>query len=478
MVTMLQRAAPAIRRRCRRRFRAGLFLWTALSAGAVPVSAQRPVDLHTFRFWRPGDVTLVEAYASVPLSLLTFSDVAGSDQRQAVTSGTLEVRDSAGLVLTREAWVDTIRLPALTQAALLRTDAAQHFTFQVTPGRYAMRVQVTDAATQQTWTAEKALEGYAVRPAQSDLVLASDLIRTEEGTPSDPNAMIRGRLGVLPNFTGAISPENARIAVYTEIYRPDMPAESAQARIALAGRNSTFGYVTPPQTRIYPTGIASEAFALDLTGLPIGSYDLKLQIGLAGDTLEAMHPLEMLPPGAGALQVAEAVLFQDFADAQLDTLFAPMRYIATDAEEATFAGLSSGDAKRRFLNRFWQARAAEAGESVSRLVRDWLDRVQYVNRDFRPTIAAQGGRQGWQTDRGRIYLRYGPPAERAVAHQLRLQEVKGCEMWQYTAGRGDRYVFFDLTGFGDYDLVYSTDRTEPGIPGYETLFQDGKFTCK
>ena len=65
-----------------------------------------------------------------------------------------------------------------------------------------------------------------------------------------------------------------------------------------------------------------------------------------------------------------------------------------------------------------------------------------------------------------------------MSYQSRTGDVRGCELWQYTTGRGDRFVFFDRTGFRDFELVYSTDRNEVGIPGYESYFSSPmQFSC-
>ena len=134
--------------------------------------------------------------------------------------------------------------------------------------------------------------------------------------------------------------------------------------------------------------------------------------------------------------------------------------LATPDEVNSFGTLAGADAKRRWLSSFWQVRAAAAGQSVEQTLREWQDRLQIVNRDFKPTGRGQGNRLGWQTDRGRIWMKFGPPNERETANQTRSQEIKGCELWQYTSGKGDRYVFFDRAGFGEFELVYTTDRFE------------------
>jgi GWxTD domain-containing protein len=56
---------------------------------------------------------------------------------------------------------------------------------------------------------------------------------------------------------------------------------------------------------------------------------------------------------------------------------------------------------------------------------------------------------GWRSDRGKIYLEYGPP------HQVdQIEEEVGFrrrEIWRYAGGMS--FIFEDRHGQGDYELV-------------------------
>jgi GWxTD domain-containing protein len=308
--------------------------------------------------------------------------------------------------------------------------------------------------------------------------MASDLLSTNTASGVPQNVIMRGKLGIVPNFSGSLTPEKARLALYAEVYRVGMGEDSARVQVVVSNPGG-FRYQTPSQARIYPAGIGSEAFALDLTGLPSGEYRLQMRLeGTATDTITLAGRIAMLAPGAGVVHAAPVRLYADLTEAELDSTWGPIRYVATADEIKQFENFAGADAKRHWLSVFWQARAAAAGQSVEEVLREWTARLAFVNRDFRPSARrAQPNRRGWQTDRGRIWLKHGPPTERETANQTRSQEIKACEMWRYTTGRGDRYVFFDRSGFGDYELVFSTDRNEPAVPGFEDLFEGRRFSC-
>ena len=73
-----------------------------------------------------------------------------------------------------------------------------------------------------------------------------------------------------------------------------------------------------------------------------------------------------------------------------------------------------------------------------------LERVQYVIKDF-----SQFG-PGWRSDRGRVYIKYGPPEQVDTAMDSRAQGEY--EIWRYYS-RNLNFVFYDMFGVGDYKLV-------------------------
>ncbi|MGH7445674.1 MAG: GWxTD domain-containing protein [Longimicrobiales bacterium] len=447
-----------------------------LATSAAPAAAQEALTLHAYRFWRPPDITLIEAYASIPLGLLTFERV-GSNER-AMFNATLRVLDEDGLALTTQQWSDTAVVPALAESRL-RASTTEHFTFQVKPGTYRIELSVEDAKGGGTWRAQHQVQAYAEQPRSSDLVLAGELVRLQEGERG-ANAIVRGDLAVLPNLAGVLSTQRPQLALYTEVYRVGAESpDSAEVWIELTGVTRSFQYRTPPQRRVYPAGLGSEAYAMDVAGLPPGQYRLAFTIGVDDSPIVKQQEVQMLPPGAGMMQIASALPYPDATGEQLDSLFGPMRLIAAQNEQQTFDALTSAEAKRRFIARFWEQRAVAAGMTYEEILQDWQARVDFVNRQFLPVRAGEDIRAGWQTDRGRIYLKYGPPNERYTSGQTDDISIKACEAWQYSGGRGDRYVFWDRAGFGDFELVFSTDRDEPGIPEAANLYsRSGRLFCE
>jgi hypothetical protein len=75
---------------------------------------------------------------------------------------------------------------------------------------------------------------------------------------------------------------------------------------------------------------------------------------------------------------------------------------------------------------------------------EYFERIDYANRSFRSYAA------GWLTDKGRVYIIYGPP-DRVDTDPFRT-DGRATETWHYY-GRSLRIQFFDESGFGDFRLA-------------------------
>ena len=74
---------------------------------------------------------------------------------------------------------------------------------------------------------------------------------------------------------------------------------------------------------------------------------------------------------------------------------------------------------------------------------------------------------GWRTDRGRIFIKYGAPDE--ILERKVQTGLMPYEIWKYTRQRNLKYVFMDLTRFGNYQLIYTDDRRERSRPDWQEL---------
>jgi GWxTD domain-containing protein len=117
-------------------------------------------------------------------------------------------------------------------------------------------------------------------------------------------------------------------------------------------------------------------------------------------------------------------------------------YIIDQAERTAFLGLTTNEERDKFVQQFWEQRNPSPG-TPNKFKEEHYHRLAYSNEHF------ASGVPGWKTDRGHIYILYGPPDELEV-HPHRT------EVWLYhhVKGVGDNtaFTFVDSTGRGDFRL--------------------------
>src|SRR5208337_3994559 len=82
-----------------------------------------------------------------------------------------------------------------------------------------------------------------------------------------------------------------------------------------------------------------------------------------------------------------------------------VRWIITPEEESTFKQLSNDEERDQFIEQFWLRRDPTPDTPDNEYKEEHYRRIAYANEHF------AAGIPGWKTDRGRIYIMYGPPDE-------------------------------------------------------------------
>jgi GWxTD domain-containing protein len=132
-------------------------------------------------------------------------------------------------------------------------------------------------------------------------------------------------------------------------------------------------------------------------------------------------------------------------------------YIIDDAERAAFQKLTTDAEREQFIEQFWTRRNPTPGSSPNKFRVEHYRRIDYANKHFRTA----SGAPGWQTDRGHMYIVYGPPDE-IEAHPKSAQRPLPTEIWLYRqvdgVGSNVSFTFIDRTGRGDFHLAPETAR--------------------
>jgi GWxTD domain-containing protein len=144
-----------------------------------------------------------------------------------------------------------------------------------------------------------------------------------------------------------------------------------------------------------------------------------------------------------------------------------VRWIITDDERKAFMQLSNNEERDQFIEAFWQRRNPNPDSEDNEFKDEHYRRIEYANEHF------PAGKPGWMTDRGRIYIVYGPADEieshpSGGTYERPMEEGGGetstypFEQWRYRyiEGIGQEVIieFVDTCMCGDYHMTM--DRSE------------------
>ena len=134
-------------------------------------------------------------------------------------------------------------------------------------------------------------------------------------------------------------------------------------------------------------------------------------------------------------------------------------YIITEAERAAFLGLATDQEREQFIKQFWERRDPTPGTPENEYLGEHYRRIAYTNDHF----SAPRGTPGWKTDRGRIYILFGPPDEREEHPNGDAGTPSPYDVWRYRYIQGigvDVLVkFVDVNRSGDYPMMRDPNGT-------------------
>jgi GWxTD domain-containing protein len=132
----------------------------------------------------------------------------------------------------------------------------------------------------------------------------------------------------------------------------------------------------------------------------------------------------------------------------LDVALEQMKLVA-DSDRIDEISDANQDLKQQWFDEFWQRRDPDPETPENELKEEFFRRVDFANRHF-SEYGFGARRTGWKTDRGRIYIRNGPPTE--VERRATDFNMPTAEIWYY-AKLDRRYIFTDRDGSGHFRLV-------------------------
>ena len=320
--------------------------------------------------------------------------------------------------------------------------------FDLKPGAYRLILQVKDIHAEESGrcTVPLQIPDYERRAGLvfSDLQLASHVARSGE-----VHRFVKQGWKVVPNITRNYV-IGEPLQIYFEVYNLSSSGESFIMGYRLIDAEEVVVRTYPAKRFLKPGESCVRAEVLDTEGLWEGTYDLQVEAfdGSSRQYFQTRRPIFLvskdLPEGLTQVQ------------RDLIRYYADIRYVADEKTRRTYDALESWPARLAFLKVFWKQLDDVPDTPTNERLLQHLMRMHYVETHF------GAGVRGSDTDRGRVYIQYGPPDD--IDYRTSAAGQKPSEVWFYETHRRYEFVFRDRRGTGVYELVHSSYPGEMSNP--------------
>lgn len=374
-------------------------------------------------------VSRLDIYVQVPYEALRF--VQGQNGYDASYEETINIYDDDEKLVMEKFAVERIRRPVFSETVDPTLHNLTQRFFRLKPGTYMIAVQVRDEETQKSTRLTREVN---VRPLHGSSLTISDLMLVN-------HLRLEGeKKSIIPNITGNVGNLPDGFYVFCEIYNR---TECDSLNVSYHVQNAKSEEKLKEQfSQILVRGTNQLFVKINSTSLPMGSYS----VGVQGVTCE--HQAEK-PLSTSLVSHTFAVRWVGIpvTVGDLDLAIEQLVYTAESKEIDEIKSGSTLEEKKKRFYEFWKKKDTNPATERNEALEEYYGRVEFSNQNF------SHYREGWKSDRGMVYIMFGPP--NAVDRHPFESYAKPYEVWYYHE-LNYRFLFVDLTGFGDYRLDPST----------------------
>ncbi len=294
------------------------------------------------------------------------------------------------------------------------------------------------------------------KAAMSTIELSTGINKSSD----ENNIFYKNTLEVTPNPSGLYGKNLSKLYYYLELYGLNQAELGNNFTIVTTLANSDGSEIKNTQ-KTYDTKTESkvEYGTVDITELPSNKYLFLVKL-LNSESKELMRAFKIFYVYSGdsvnsnqtLTDLENEYLLSEYAkmsEKDVDNEFKKAIYLMSDSQKDKYESLKSVDEKRMFMFKYWK------GISAYLTKKDYFARIDFANKNYKDDL-----RDGWKTDRGRIYSIYGKYDE--IERFPYEGSTRAYEIWTYNKLQGGIiFVFVDKSsGYGDFVLVHSTAQNE------------------
>ena len=336
-----------------------------------------------------------------------------------------------------------IRVASQAQTRSRYDFRTSQFSVSLKPGKYTVRVLLTDRGNNAQIRREikPSLPDYGGKYAGLSGI---EFIRTATPAAGDVdsnNVFLKGDQVAIPSVGRDYGgQEDSVLRLYYEVY----PGSSEEKNVVVQAtiRQRSRGVVFRDTAQIsldHP--VASRMLTANVRDFAPGDYEL--EVTLHG---RRMKELERRAETFSIVWTEEALLRLDWKSA-----VSQLGYIASPGELGKLKKAKTIEERQVAFSEYWNQRDPTIGTPENETKRQFYHRINVADRQF-----SSMRREGWKTDRGRIYIIHGEPDQ--IDDEPYSPDVVPYQIWHYySEGRYRRFVFIDKNDDGDYRLQFPYD---------------------
>lgn len=337
--------------------------------------------------------------------------------------------------------------------------------FVIPTGKYSLLMVVRDSKDPNL--KKTITETIVIEPFKPNKYSISDIeiARNIKKDDVDKNSLFyKNSMEIFPNPSMVYTSQLPALFFYSELYNLKLADATTEFSLVRNLYNSAGVSVHKNSKIIKQTDQALVEFGVvNLSKYPTDSYSLELCLvdrsnnqAFTSTKRFYLYNPKVADPNKNA-NVTAGVLGSEYSILSLEEcnkMFSYAKYLASQNEINQYSKLDSLNAKREFLYNFWRVRDDNPATAKNELKEEYMNRVAVANKSF-----SRMNKEGYLTDRGRVVLLFGEPDQKDYFPSE--SEVKPYEVWFYNQIEGGvTFIFGDVTGFGNYELLHSTKRGE------------------
>ena len=335
--------------------------------------------------------------------------------------------------------------------------------FKLEPGNYRFKFILKDLQNSAIgdsliWSLKLAPPEFQ-KPCFSNIQLASSI--KQDPTAKD-SPFYRNTLVIVPHPNLVYSKFNPVLFFYAEAYNLNQVELSTGYYLNYYITDSEGNKIesikprkVKKETAVHPS---VEFGWLNVGGLPTQTYELHVEIvNLQDNVITSQQKKFYIYQRDEISELAKNEtrntpnnLFLSMDSTQIENEYLMASYLMNQATKSLWTQIKNLDGKKDFLYQFWLSQDPDPATEQNEFRDNYLLRLDYANSAFRAFRC-----EGWRTDRGRVYMVYGPPSD--IDRHPNEPNSHSYEIWNYNELQGGViFVFADLDGYKNYRLLHST----------------------